>query len=111
MNNLLKKIALWFTGRKFQVIRFLILSLMWITAAYLPYLNLIFTKELIFFLIFITSFFIFKLSWKVILYSCIAFFFISCILVLFGFLREAELFGNYIYGFLITMVIKFYNSI
>ncbi len=111
IDNLIKKISIWFGSRKVRIFIFLFLSLMWIAFSYFPYLNIVLTKGLIFFLILITLFFVLKLSWKIVLCVCIAFLFISYLLTLLGFLRGADLLGNYIYGFLVVVVIKFYSSI
>lgn len=107
----LTKIITWFNINKFRIFTFMLLSLIWITAANLPYLNFVFRKNLVIFLIFINLIFIFKLTWKLILYFCFGLFLISYLLTSFGSLHQAELVGNYIYGFLVIVSIKFFASI
>ena len=79
----------------------------------LPYVNLIFDKNFLNFLIIAIFLLIFNISLKHTVYMCIILFLLSAPLLIFGDISSADLLGNYIYGFLVIVVVKAvweYNS-
>lgn len=105
------KIVGWLDDNKFRLFAFAFLALVLVLASYLPYLNLIFTKNLTLFLILATLFFVFRLNWKFIICFCFGLFLLSYLFVSLGFLQNAELIGNYIYGFLVIAIVGFFTTI
>ncbi len=115
LNNLmdvyLGRFFVWVNNNRLRVFFFVFVVFIWSTFSWLPYFNLIFIKELVAFLVLASLFLIFRVGWKTILYFCFGLFIISGLFDLLGLLTLSELIGNYIYGFMVLIVIKFVSSV
>lgn len=111
VSKLIESVVSWIKDNKLRIFVFLPLTLLWVTSSSLPYLNLVLTKKLVIFLVIVSSFFVFKMSWKTILYLCLLFVVGSYLFTILGFVQEAETLASYIYGFLIVVAIKFFATI
>ncbi|KKQ91803.1 MAG: hypothetical protein UT17_C0004G0151 [Candidatus Woesebacteria bacterium GW2011_GWB1_39_10] len=110
LDGYLSKAFVWININRVRLILFIFTMSFWLLVSQLPYFNLIFTKELVVFLILTSLFQIFKIGWKTILYFCFGLFIISYFFDSLGLLPLSELIGNYIYGFLVIVIIKFISS-
>lgn len=107
LDKLFMNITNWIIQNKYRFVGFIILSLLIVAAFFLPYLNLIFTHKLVIFLIIALFFVIFRIDWKVILNISILLFIVSFVLTVIGFILASMALGDYIYGFLIIIVIQY----
>lgn len=106
-----ERLFLWVNNNRLRVFLFVFMVSILSAFSWLPYFNLIFTKELVVFLVLVSLFLIFRIGWKTILYFCFGLFIISYLFDSLGLLSLSELIGNYIYGFLVLIVIKFISSV
>jgi len=107
----LDNIEVWLRKNRRKVFLFVFLSVIWSISSRLPYLNLVFRTDLVIFLISVSLFIIFQINWKAILYFCFGLFFVSYLLDVVQLLQLSELIGDYIYGFLVLVIIKYVSSI
>ena len=111
LDDFLKQIFMRLSVNRLRVFLFVFIVFMWSMFTWLPYLNLVFTKELAIFLYLASFFTVFKISWKIILYFCLGLFLTSYLFNIFGLLQLSELLGDYIYGLLVLVVIGFFSAI
>lgn len=111
MEKQLRQYLFWMNKNLLREFSFILFSIFLISLSVLPYANLFFTRSLVFFLIIILAFLIFRTGWKVILYFCFCLFIISLLLNFIGLLSLSHIIGDYIYGVLVLVAIKFFTSI
>ena len=99
------------TESGFLIFFFMLVSLFVVLVSLLPYINLLLTKHLIVFLIFVSFFAIFKIGWRKILYIIFFLFFIIILLTLWERGETASMIGDYIYGFLAMALVSFFQDI
>lgn len=104
----LDKTEFWLRENRLRVFFFTFLVAIWSVSSRLPYLNLVFTTDLVIFLISVSFFIVFQINWRIILYFCFGLFFISYFFDILGLLQLSELLGDYIYGYLALVVIKYF---
>lgn len=108
LDKFLINITNWVIANKYRIVGFIALVIFTISFSFLPYLNLVFTNSLVLFLIISLFFIIFHIGWKIILYISIAFLLIAFILTITGFTPMATVLGDFTYGFLIIIAIKYF---
>lgn len=107
----LGRLLVWINVNRLRVLFFVFIVFMWSVLSWLPYFNLVFTKELVVFLVLVSLSLIFRIDWKAILYFCFGLFLIACFFDFLGLLPLSESIGNYIYGCLALVAIKYFLSI
>lgn len=111
LDKLFMNITNWIIQNKYRFVGFIILSLLIVTAFFLPYLNLIFSIKFVIFSIIALFFVIFRIDWKIILYITIALFILAFILTVINFTPIAMVIGDYIYGLLVIIAIEYFIQI
>lgn len=108
LDKLLQNITNWVIRDKFKIVGFSVLTVLVVGLSFLPYLNLLFTKELVIFVIFALLFAVFRLGWRIILYFSIVLFVLAFVFTLVGLIPLSQILGDYIYGFLVLVAIEYF---
>lgn len=108
--NLLLKIEdiliSWIIVKRHQIFLYLIVFILLIISSSIPYVNLVFSRTLIIFLLFFLGLIIFNVSKRNLIFIAIVFFILALPFVLTREYESAEALGNLIYGVLLVGVIK-----
>jgi len=109
VNNLLLKtediLVSWVIAKRHQIFLFLIISVLLTALSSAPYFNLLLTKELLIFLLFILGLIIF-VSMRKLIFIAIALLILALPLILIKEYESAEVLGNFVYGVLLIGIIK-----
>ncbi|MCX6706399.1 MAG: hypothetical protein NTV24_04875 [Candidatus Woesebacteria bacterium] len=108
LDKLLRNITNWVIRDKYKIVGFLFLTVLVVGLSFLPYLNLLFTKKLVVFVIFALLFAVFRLGWRVSLYFSIILFVLAFAFTLVGLIPLSQVLGDYIYGFLVLIAIEYF---
>ncbi|MEK7472803.1 MAG: hypothetical protein AAB625_02060 [Patescibacteria group bacterium] len=93
---------------KYRIVGYIVLSILIVTFSFLPYLNLLFTINLIAFLLLALLFVIFRINWKIIIHICMLLFVVAFFLTITGFTSTSMILGDFIYGFLVIVAIEYF---
>lgn len=108
--NLLLKIEdiliSWIIVKRHQIFLYLIVFILLIISSSIPYVNLVFSRTLIIFLLFFLGLIIFNVSKRNLIFIAIVFFILALPFVLTREYESAEALGNLIYGVLLIGIIK-----
>ena len=102
-----KNVLGWFFNNRTRVFLFLAVSiLLWLTS-FIPYLNLIISPSLVYFLVAIFAVITFIVSLRDLVIFCLLLFVLALLLTLIGAVESAEVVSNFVYFILIYITIKF----
>ena len=97
----------WIIARRHQIFRYVIVTILLIVSTSIPYINIVFSRTLVIFLLFFLGLIIFEISARRIIVLGLLLFVPSLFLLLLGELEKAELLVNYIYGIFILGTLKY----
>lgn len=108
LDKLFINITNWIIFNKYRIVGYIVLSILIVTFSFLPYLNLLFTINLIAFLLLALLFVIFRINWKIIIHICMLLFVVAFFLTITGFTSTSMILGDFIYGFLVIVAIEYF---